>query len=343
MKYIDLRSDTVTQPTEEMRQTMKDVVVDDDVYRDDPTVNMLEKMGAKMLGKEAAIFVPSGTMGNQIAIMCHTKMGDEIIVSLNSHLVKSEVGGAARLSGVNYSIVDNMDNKIYKEDILERIRVENVHYPDTGLLCLQNPLADGSVMSLDEIKELYNTANDNNIPVHLDGARIFNTSTYLKIDAKEIGQYADSIMFCISKGLCSPVGSLLCGTKVFIDRARKMRKLLGGGMRQAGVLASCGLISLEKMVYRLQEDHDNAIYLGSKLNEIDGFYVRMDKVQINMVFCEITKEGLNYEKFVEKLLEKKIKINQVQVNKIRFVTNNDIKKEDIDYAVECISQVLIYV
>ncbi|HZJ98582.1 MAG TPA: low-specificity L-threonine aldolase, partial [Tissierellaceae bacterium] len=333
MKYIDLRSDTVTQPTKEMRQAMHDAILGDDVYGDDPTVNKLEKLAAKMVRKEAALFVASGTMGNQVAIMSHTKMGDEIILSANSHIVQHEVGAAARISGVSYSLVDNPDNRISKEDVLNKIRTEDIHHPNTGLLCLENALSDGTVLSLEEMEELYDAAHTNNIPVHLDGARLFNAATYLMVEAKEITKYTDSVMFCISKGLCSPIGSMLCGDQEFINIARKMRKLLGGGMRQAGVLAACGLISLEKMVQRLQEDHDNAKYLATKLNEIEGFSVDMDKVQINMVFCEINKEDFNSQEFVSKMLAKGVKINGDQGNKIRFVTNNDVSREDIDYAV----------
>lgn len=340
MKYIDLRSDTVTQPTDEMRQAMHDAEVGDDVYEDDPTINRLEELAAKEVGKEAALFVVSGTMGNQIAIMSHTKMGDEIIVGSNSHIVQNEVGAAARLSGVSYAIVDNPDTKIYKEDVLSKIRTENVHYPDTGLLCLENALANGTIVSLEEMKELYQTAHKNNIPVHLDGARLFNAATYLNVPAKKIAQYTDSVTFCISKGLSSPVGSLLCGSKEFIKKARRMRKLLGGGLRQAGVLASCGIISIEKMVERLQEDHDNAKYLATKLNKIKGFSVDMDRVQINMVFCKVNREDFDFQEFAEKLLEKGIKTNSGEGNAIRFVTNKDVSKEDIDYVVECIREIV---
>ncbi|CCQ94498.1 L-allo-threonine aldolase [[Clostridium] ultunense Esp] len=337
MRYIDLRSDTVTQPTEEMRKAMYKAELGDDVYGDDPTVNRLEELAAKMVGKEAALFIPSGTMGNQIAIMTHTKLGDEIIVGANSHIVKNEVGAAARLSGVSYSIVDNPDNRIYKEDVLKRIRGEDIHYPSTGLLCIENALADGTVVSLEEMEDLYQVAQKSHIPVHLDGARLFNAATYLKVGAKEIAQYTDSVTFCISKGLCSPVGSLLCGSKEFIKKARKMRKLLGGGMRQAGVLAASGIISLEKMVDRLEEDHENAKYLANRLNEIEGFFVDMDKVQINMVFCQIKIKDFNSHEFVQVLLEKGIKVNDDE-DIIRFVTNNDVNRKDIDYAVDCIKK-----
>ncbi|NLW39530.1 MAG: low-specificity L-threonine aldolase [Tissierellia bacterium] len=337
MKYIDLRSDTVTQPTEEMRKAMYEAKVGDDVYGDDPTVNGLEEMAAEMVGKEAALFVPSGTMGNQIAIMAHTSLGDEIIVGANSHIVQYEVGAAARLSGVSYSLVANPDDKIYKEDVLKRIREDDIHHPRTGLICLENALGNGTVVTLEEMEEVFQLAKENNIPVHLDGARLFNAATYLKVEAKEIAKYTDSVTFCLSKGLCSPVGSLLCGPKDFIAKARKMRKLLGGGMRQAGVLAACGIISLEKMVHRLEEDHENARYLARKLNGIDGLSVDLDKVQINMVFCKIQLEDFNSQDFVSYLLKKGIKVNDDK-DEFRFVTNKDVNREDIDYVVKCIEE-----
>jgi len=340
MRYIDLRSDTVTQPTLEMRQAMYDAVVGDDVYEDDPTVKQLEKMAAEKVGKEAALFVVSGTMGNQIAIMTHTKMGDEIIVSANCHIVRSEVGAAARLSGVSYAIVDNEDNRIRKEDVLNKVRSNDIHHPDTGLLCLENALSDGTVLTLEEMEELYQTAKENNIPVHLDGARLFNAAIYLGVDPKDICKFTDSVMFCLSKGLASPVGSMLCGSKEFIKKARKMRKILGGGLRQAGVLAACGIVSLEKMIDRLQEDHDNAKYLASKLNELEGFYVNMDKVQTNMVFCKVYREGFDFIGFRDELLKRGIKTNQGVKGTIRFVTNKDVNREDIDYTIDCIKEVL---
>ncbi len=340
MRYIDLRSDTVTLPTEEMRKAMYEAVVGDDVYEDDPTINKLEKLAAEKMGKEAALFVASGTMGNQIAIMTHTKLGDEIIVGANCHIVQHEVGAAARLSGVSYAVVDNPDNRIHREDVLRKIRSENIHHPETGLLCLENALSDGTVVSLEEMKELYEAAHEHNIPVHLDGARIFNAAIYLNVEAKEIAKYADSVMFCVSKGLCSPVGSLLCGSEEFIRKARKMRKILGGGMRQAGFLAACGIISLEKMGDRLKEDHDNAKYLASKLNELEGFSVDLEKVQINMVFCSVNRDNFDFEDFAKKLLEKGIKTNPGEEGVIRFVTNKDVTREDLDYTIQCIKEIL---
>lgn len=330
MTFIDLRSDTVTQPTLEMRKAMANSIVGDDVYEDDPTVNELEKMAADMVGKEAALFVPSGTMGNQIAIMTHTKFGDEIIVNAKSHIVKYEVGAAARLSGVSYSIVDNPDGRIHGNNVHEKVRGVDIHYPETGLLCLENALTDGTVVSLELMKEAYEAAKEHNIPVHTDGARIFNAAVSLGVDVKELTQYTDSVMFCLSKGLCSPVGSLLCGSKEFINKARKNRKILGGGMRQAGVLAACGLISLNTMAKRLKEDHDNAKYFAAELVKFPFIKLDMETVQINMVFFKIEKDGFDSSDFAEYMLNNNIKISANPSNEFRFVTNNDVKREQID-------------
>ncbi len=341
MSYIDFRSDTVTQPTEEMRRAMFEAEVGDDVYLDDPTVNKLEKLAAQLMGKEAGLFITSGTMGNQISIMCHTKLGDEIIVNESSHIVQHEAGATARLSGANYAIVNNPNHRMTKEDIIQKTRGQDIHYPNTSLVCIENTVgADGTVINLEEMKDLYETAKSKGLALHLDGARIFNAASYLGVEVKDIAKYADSVTFCLSKGLCSPVGSVLCGTKDFIDRARKMRKILGGGMRQAGILAACGIISIEKMSKRLHIDHENAKYMGEKLNEIQGFYVNMENLQSNLVFCKIDREGFNSEDFSRKLYDKGIKIGGYEGQSIRFVTSNDISRENIDYFIKTIKEIL---
>lgn len=338
MHYIDLRSDTVTKPTPEMRHAMTVAEVGDDVYGDDSTVNRLESLAATMTGKEAAMFVPSGTMGNQIAIMTHTNRGDEIIAGINSHIVHYEAGAPAILSGVNYALVNNPDNRIYADDVERLIRPKNVHFPRTSLLCLENALTDGSVVSLEVMQKSYAMAKKNNIQTHLDGARLFNAAVALKVDAKEITACCDSVMFCISKGLCSPIGSLLCGSSDFINEARYNRKILGGGMRQAGILAACGIISLEQMVSRLQADHDNAIYLANKLNDLQNISVDLKKVQINMVFFKIETPCFDANHFVDYMHGSGVKMTGIRVNEFRFVTNNDVSKQDIDYVVSVIKQ-----
>ena len=333
MKFVDLRSDTVTMPIVEMRQAMIDCAVGDDVYGDDPTVNKLEKLAAQTLGKEAALFVPSGTMGNQLAIMTHTRRGDEIIISHHGHIVLHEVGAAAVLSGVSYHIVHNGNGIVCAADVQTGIREDDIHYPDTGLVCMENALGNGQVVPLDVMKGVYDVASAHSIPVHLDGARIFNAATALGVNAADIAQYADSVMFCISKGLCAPVGSLLCGRADFIAKARRNRKLLGGGMRQAGILAACGLIAVETMTKRLHIDHENAKVMASLLQSIDYVALDLSRVQINMVFFKVTRPHFDHDGFVKYLYENGVKINGIELGEYRFVTHNDIDRQDIDRVV----------
>lgn len=334
MRYIDLRSDTVTMPTDEMRKAMAEAPVGDDVYEDDPTIKRLEELAARMVGKEAALFVPSGTMGNQLAIMSHTTYGDEIIVGANSHIVVHEVGAAARLSGVSYAIVDNPDDRIYAEDVIRKIRTDDIHHPRTGLVCLENALTNGTVVPLDVMKEAYEAAKANDLPVHTDGARLFNAAASLGVTASEIAENTDSVMFCLSKGLCAPVGSMLAGSREFINRARKHRKLLGGGMRQAGILAAAGIIALEEMTKRLHIDHDNAKYMMERLMEMPEICLKPENVQIDMVYFEICKEGFDAAAFTDYLFANGVKINNDWPLEFRYVAHNDISREDIDKVID---------
>lgn len=340
MRYIDLRSDTVTMPTDKMRQAMASAEVGDDVYGDDPTVNKLEALAAKMLGKEASLFVPSGTMGNQIAVMTHTQRGNEVILGENSHIVVHEAGATAVLSGVQLRTLKSPDDVLYPEAVLNGIRSDDIHEPKTGLICLENALANGTVVPLNIMKEIYNIAQSHDIPVHLDGARLFNASAYLNVDPSDIAKYADSVMFCLSKGLCAPVGSMLAGSKTFVDKARKNRKILGGGMRQAGILAAAGIIALEEMTKRLNTDHENAKYMAKRLMEIKGLELDMNSIQIDMVWFQLNSSVISPDELVEKLLEKNIKINGPEGGLYRFVSNNDVSKEDIDYVIECMKELV---
>ena len=293
MNYIDLRSDSVTQPTQEMRDAMYTAPVGDDVYGDDPTVKNLEQLCARKVGKEAGLFVASGTMGNQLAVMTHTARGDEIIISSGSHIVVHEVGAAAVLAGVMLRVVECKDDILTPEIIERTVRPSDTGFmAHTSLVCMENALTNGKVMSLEQMKAVYDTSKKHNLPVHLDGARLFNASVALGVDAKELTQYCDSVMVCLSKGLCAPVGSVLCGSKEFIEKARRNRQLLGGGMRQAGFVAACGIIALEKMVDRLRDDHENAKYMAHRLNKIKGVNVLMDNVDVNMVFFKLTTEPI---------------------------------------------------
>ncbi|HQE66225.1 MAG TPA: low-specificity L-threonine aldolase [Bacillota bacterium] len=340
MRYIDLRSDTVTQPTDEMREAMAKAIVGDDVYGDDPTVCLLEKKAAVYAGKEAALFVPSGTMGNQLAVMTHTKRGNEIIAEENCHIIQHEVGAVAILSSAMVRTIRGEKGVMNPQDVLNAIRGNDIHYPETGLICMENALSNGTVVPLEVMKEIYTIARNHNIPVHLDGARLFNAAAYLGVDAAQITQYTDSVMFCLSKGMCAPVGSMLAGSKEFIEKARKNRKILGGGMRQAGILAAAGLIALEKMSKRLHIDHENAKYLAERLMSIPGIKLDYKDVQIDMVFFDMEETGISSDKLVDELFKKGIKINGAEGGLMRFVTNNDVTREDIDYTVQCIKELV---
>lgn len=340
MRYIDLRSDTVTMPTEEMRQKMANALVGDDVYGDDPTVNELERLAAIMVGKEAALFVPSGTFGNQLALLTHTRRGDEVILEHNAHIVIHEVGGSSVIAGVQLRTIHGENGAMNPELVEKAIRPDDIHMPRTGLICVEEAHGCGAVVAIDNLKAIKDIANRHNIPVHMDGARVFNAAAALKVDVKEITKNCDSVMFCLSKGLCAPVGSILAGSKEFIDIARKNRKLMGGGLRQAGILAAAGIIALEKMANRLYIDHENADYMASKLSEIKGIHVDMTRRDINMVFFTID-EGLVEDKaLVDSLLAAGIKINGIEDGEYRFVTNNDVTKDDIDFAINKLKEII---
>ncbi len=337
---IDLRSDTVTQPTDEMRKAMAEALVGDDVYGDDPTMNRLEELAAKKMGKEAAVFVVSGTMGNQLAVMTHTKRGDEIILGKYSHVVRYECGAAAALSQVSFCQVDNPNGFIYPEDAANGFRGSDIHFPKTALLCLENALAGGRVVPLEIMKAASSAAHERGVPVHLDGARIFNAALSLGIDVKEIAACADSVMFCLSKGLCAPVGSILAGSKAFIDKARRNRKMLGGGMRQSGVLAAPGIIALEKMTLRLGEDHENAKYLARKLQTLEYVECSPEETEINMVFFNVTKPGFDPAAYMHHMMKNNIKVSgEISPGRYRYVTHNNITKQDIDLVIDCLKEI----
>jgi threonine aldolase len=340
MKFIDLRSDTVTVPTQEMRYAMFSAEVGDDVYGDDPTVRELERYAAEVVGKEASLFVPSGTFGNQLALFTHCKRGNEVILGDDCHIVAHEVGAASVIAGVQLRTLRSNKGELNPDEVRSKIRKDDIHFPETGLICLENAHSNGRVISLENMSAIYNIAKEHNIPVHLDGARIFNAAAYLNVDAKEITKYCDSVMFCLSKGLCAPVGSILAGSKEFIDKARKGRKLMGGGLRQAGFLAAAGLVALKKMVLRLKEDHENAILLGQELSKIPGIKVNLDDIHINMVFFDMKDTDYDTDKLVEEFLKRNIKINPAEDGLMRFVTNYWVSKEDVYYVVNTMKELL---
>lgn len=334
---IDLRSDTVTQPTDDMREAMMHAVVGDDVYDDDPTVKELEMLAASMLKKEAALFVPSGTFGNQLCILTHTNRGDEVIVSHDCHILAHEVGASAVIAGVQLRQIQCQGGRFDLQVLKDYIRTEDIHYPDTGLICLENAHGDGSVIPLEHMAAISEMAKEHQIPIHLDGARVFNAAASLNVDVSEIAKYADSVTFCLSKGLCAPVGSIVAGSQTFIQKAKRNRKLMGGGLRQVGFLAAAGIIALKDMVPRLEEDHMLAKYLADQLEKFPMIEVIKDRLDINMVFF---KMAVDENAFIESMLNHKIKINGIEDGEWRFVTNHDVTKEDIDYVLMTMKQVL---
>jgi threonine aldolase len=332
-KLIDLRSDTVTCPTREMRQAMFEAEVGDDVAREDPTTNRLEAVAAERLGKEASLFVPSGTFGNQLALFTHCSRGDEVVLSETAHIVQHEAGAASIIAGVQLRTIQPRTSYITWPEIEGRLRsTQDIHYPPTGLIALENALSNGDVMPLGEMSEIYHRSRSLRIPVHLDGARIFNAASYLKVEASEIARYTDSVMFCISKGLCAPVGSLLVGERDFIETARKRRKIMGGGMRQSGFLAAAGLVALEKMTLRLEEDHDKARLLAQMMKRSEAFDISPEEPKINMVFAHFKEKDLlnREERFVEVLKSRGIVTYPPEGGWVRFVAHNDVSFEDIE-------------
>ncbi len=342
MGFIDLRSDTVTQPTDEMRQAMYKAQVGDDVYRDDPTVNRLEELVAREMGKEAALFTASGTMANQVAVMTHTRRGDEIILGEKSHIYTYEVAGIAYLAGVQTALVSETDGSMDPKVVQAKVRAKDIHFPETSLICMENThnRAGGMVVPLDVMKEIHAIGEMHSIPVHLDGARIYNAATYLKVKAEEIARYCDTVNVCLSKGLCAPIGSVLAGSREFIERARKFRKMVGGGMRQVGIVAAAGIVAVEKMSKRLQQDHDNAMLLAKGLNEIEGVSVDLEKVQTNLIMVDFGGTGLNGIQVAKRLKENGILINGSTAPVVRFATHYYITESHVNNAVQTINRVI---
>lgn len=339
MNYIDIRSDTVTLPTEQMREAMAQAIVGDDVYREDPTVKELEAYAASLTAKEDALFVPSGTFGNQLALFTHCKRGTEVILDDSCHIVQHEAGASSIIAGVQLRTIDCSQVNFDATCIQEKIRTgSDIHEPETSLICIENAHSNGTVMGVSEMEEVRRCADRHHLPIHLDGARLFNAATYLGINAKDITQHVDSVMFCLSKGLCAPVGSILAGNKKFIEQARKKRKIMGGGLRQAGFLAAAGLVALKDERYRLEEDHKNAQLLAEKLSEIPGIVIEPSTVHINIVFFTHTSnETIDSEAFVDFMKSKGILVNPADSkNTLRFVTHRWITREHINIIVNAV-------
>ena len=340
MKIIDMRSDTITLPTEKMRRAMYEAELGDDVYGEDPTVNELEQLAASMLKKEAALFTASGTMSNLLAVLTHTHPGNEVILGSEAHIFWYEVGGAAALGGVVMRTVANDEYGQMDLDAVEgAIRPKNIHYPQTSLLCLENThnRCDGAVLTPDYTSAISDLAHAHDLRVHLDGARIFNAAVALDIPASELAKPVDSVCLCLSKGLSAPVGSLLCGTSEFVERARKWRKMVGGGMRQAGVIAAAGIVALRDMVSRLVEDHTKAKRLAYGLSHIPGITVWPERTQTNIVMFE-SPTDVPVSEFIRQLDMRGIKIGYREGLRFRAVTHRMVTDADIDEVLERISQ-----
>lgn len=338
---IDLRSDTVTKPTAEMRAAMAAAEVGDDVFLDDPTVNHLQMRAAQIFRKEAALFVPSGTMGNQIAINIHTRPGQEVITEAHAHVFEFEMAAMAAISGVQARPIPTPEGILDWDRIRGAIRPKIYYRAQTGLIALENTnnMAGGTVYTKAQIDDICDRAHAVGLPVHLDGARIFNAATALNTDVASLTQNCDSVMFCLSKGLAAPVGSMLAGSREFIERARIVRKMLGGGMRQVGVLAAAGLIALEKMPGRLKEDHRNARLMAELLSEAPALDVQPEKVQTNILMVGVSRTGFDSEGLSAVLKENGVLVSLLDPGRIRLVTHNDVDGEQIRLAAGIIKKV----
>jgi len=337
MEYIDLRSDTVTKPTPEMREVMAEAEVGDDVFRDDPTVNRLEDLAANKMGKDAAIFVPSGTMGNLLALLVHCQRGDEVIVGNQSHIYLNEAGGMSALGGIQPCPIPNQkDGTLKLEDVLLSVRDEDVHHPITRLICLENTqnLCGGVPLTAEYTRQVGKLAHDKNLSLHIDGARIFNAAVTQGVDVKELVAPADSVMFCLSKGLASPIGSILVGTSKFIARARHIRKMLGGGMRQVGIVAAAGIVSLEKMVDRLADDHARARKLADGLRQITGIDVDDTSPYTNMIYFNLSDDAkVDMKQLGERMKASGVLLDVFDPRRLRLVTHYWIDDEAVEKSI----------
>ncbi len=342
MKLIDLRSDTITMPTDEMRRAMFEAEVGDDVYLEDTTINLLEEKSAVMLGKEAALFTPSGTMSNLLAVLVNTHPGDEIIMGSEAHMLAAEVGGASALGGVVMRTVPSeIDGSMDTGTIEQTIREDNIHFPHSTLLCIENTQnrCGGRVLTAEYTEEVVELAQKHGLKVHLDGARIFNAAVALGIPVSKLTAQVDSVSFCLSKGLSAPVGSLLCGRHEFITSARKWRKMLGGGMRQAGIIAAAGIIAIEKMVNRLADDHANAKRLAMGMAELPGITIYPDRVQTNIVLFEPPAK-VSPQKFSKLMENCRVLAKPYGGRKIRAVTNRMVSSLDIEETLDILKQIV---
>lgn len=339
-RRVDLRSDTVTTPTEAMREAMRAAKVGDDGRGEDPTVRRLEEMAANLLAKEAGLLVTSGTQGNLVCLKAHTQPGDEIIMESEAHVFWYEVGGLAAVAGTLARTIKGDLGMIDPAEVEAAVRPPNIHYPRTALICLENThnRAGGTILNADYMSAVGRVAKKHGIPVHVDGARIFNAAVALGVNVSRLAADADSVTFCLSKGLSAPVGSLVCGSKELIERARRVRKMLGGSLRQAGVIAAAGIVALEEMVDRLAEDHRNAYDLAQGLAATPGLEVDLRTVQTNMARVKVSGLGLDAEAFLALLAGYGIRALAQGPDIVRFVTHREVDSTDIEYTIESVRQ-----
>jgi threonine aldolase len=342
MKPIDLRSDTVTLPTEEMLEAIRYAELGDDVYSEDPTVNQLEEMAAKKMGKEAAMLVPSGTMANLVSVLCNTKRGDSAILEADSHIYWYELGGISAIAGVLPLPIKGTLGVLDPLDIEAAIRPKGLHSARTTLVCIENThnRAGGTIVTPSQIKAISAIAKKHRLRLYMDGARIFNAAVALKVDVQQFTRHVDNLMFCLSKGLSCPIGSLVVGTEEHIQKAQRTRKILGGGMRQAGVIAAPGIIALETMIDRLEDDHYNARLLAEGLSKMEGIKVDMKTVQTNMAMFDVDGLGVKADIFVKELKEHSVLAGNMSKTRVRMVTHRGIKKEDIQKALTAIEETI---
>lgn len=342
MRFIDLRSDTVTQPTPEMREAMYHAEVGDDVYEEDPTVKKLEEVGADILGFPAGLFLASGTMGNLVALLTHTQRGDEVILEEESHIYYYEVGGISALAGAIPRLIKGKNGIINPEMVDEHFRDANIHFPRPKLLCLENThnRGGGTVYTPVETKALIDCARKLGLNIHIDGARIFNAAIACGCNVQELVKGADSVQFCLSKGLAAPMGSLLVGSNEFIARARRWRKMVGGGFRQIGIMVAAGLVALEQMVDRLAEDHKLAKKLAIGLASFPFIKINSEDTVTNIIVFDLDPNYITASTFLKKIAAAGIKANGSGGNRIRFVTHKDIYTDDVDYVLETIKHLV---
>jgi len=343
MKIVDLRSDTLTHPTPAMSQAMAEAEVGDDVFGEDPTVNKLEALAAERLGKEAALSVASGTMGNLVSLLAHCGRGEEIILGSLSHTFFFEQGGSAAVGGIHPRTIPNQpDGTLPLPEIEAAIRADNIHFPRTRLIVLENThnLCSGYPLDIDYMQAVGDIARRHDLKIHVDGARFFNAAVALGVAPDKLAAEADSVSFCLSKGLAAPVGSVVCGSRNFIARARRARKVVGGGMRQAGVLAAAGIVALTDMVDRLADDHANARKLAQGLAKLPGISIHLSQINSNIVFFELARDDMTAEQLVKMLNDKGVRMLPVGVGRIRAVTHYHITSEDIDYTLGVCSKVM---